>query len=208
MARFGIHSAKAFGVSMATMQPLVKRLGRNHQLAVGLWESEWLEARILAGFIADPTRVTPALMDRWCRGFDNWAVCDSTCIHLFSRTRYAWRKAGIWARRRDEFVKRAGFALLAALAVHDKRAPDRKFIDGLALVEGAADDGRNFVKKAVNWALRQIGKRNQSLNVTAVAVSRRLAASPEASARWIGTDALRELTSAAVARRLAGCAHG
>ena len=122
--------------------------------------------------------------------------------------RYAWRKAGIWARRRDEFVKRAGFALLAALAVHDKRAPDRKFIDGLALVEGAADDGRNFVKKAVNWALRQIGKRNQSLNVTAVAVSRRLAASPEASARWIGTDALRELTSAAVARRLAGCAHG
>src|SRR5688500_8103690 len=160
--------------------------------------------RVLAGFIADPSRVTPALMDRWCRDFDNWAVCDSTCIHLFSRTPHAWRKVPIWSRRQDEFVRRAGFALLAALVVHDKRASDQPFIDGLALVEAAAGDGRNFVKKAVNWALRQVGKRNQRLNVAAVSVSRRLAASPEASARWIGKDALRELTGAAVPRRLAG----
>ena len=207
MARFGIHSPKAFGVSMATMRPLVKRLGRNHDLAVGLWESEWLEARIMAGFIADPSRVTPALMDRWCRDFDNWAVCDSTCIHLFSRTPHAWQKVPIWSRRQDEFVRRAGFALLAALAVHDKHAPDARFVRGLALVKRTADDHRNFVKKAVNWALRQIGKRNQALNVRAVALSRELASSAQAAPRWIGMDALRELTSVAVSRRLAGRAQ-
>ena len=208
MARYGIRSSKAFGVSMATMRPLVKRLGRNHDLAVGLWESEWLEARILAGFIADPSRVTPALMDRWCRDFDNWAVCDSTCIHLFRRTPHAWRKVPIWSRRQDEFVRRAGFALLAALAVHDKQAPDGPFVLGLALVKRTADDKRNFVKKAVNWALRQIGKRNQALNVRAVALSRQLASSTQAAPRWIGTDALRELTSPAVSRRLAGPKRG
>ena len=207
MARYGIRSAKAFGVSMATMRPLVKKLGRNHELAVALWDSGWLEARVLAGFIADPTRISPAVMDRWCRQFDNWAVCDSTCIHLFSRTPHAWKKVAAWSRRRDEFVKRAGFALLAALAVHDKKAPDEPFLRGLKLVEGAADDDRNFVKKAVNWALRQIGKRNASLNTRAVAVARRLAASPDSSPRWIGKDALRELTSAAVAGRLSSIAR-
>jgi 3-methyladenine DNA glycosylase AlkD len=203
MARYGIRSAKAFGVSMATMGPLVKRLGRNHDLAVALWETEWLEARILAGFIGDPARVTPALMDRWCRQFDNWAVCDSTCIHLFSRAAPAWKKVAVWSRRRDEFVRRAGFALLAALAVHDKRAPDQPFERALALIEAAAHDDRNFVKKAVNWALRQIGKRNPTLNARAVAVARRLAASPDHAPRWIGKDALRELTSPAVVKRLA-----
>jgi 3-methyladenine DNA glycosylase AlkD len=207
MARYGIHSAKAFGVSMATLRPMVRRLGRNHDLAVALWDTGWLEARILAGFIADPQRITPALMDRWCRSFDNWAVCDSTCIHLFSRTPHAWRKVAVWSRRRDEFVRRAGFALLAALAVHDKRAPDQPFIDGLALVEAASGDSRNFVKKAVNWALRQIGKRNQTLNAKAVEVARRLAASHEAAPRWIGKDALRELTSASVVGRLSSRAR-
>jgi 3-methyladenine DNA glycosylase AlkD len=206
MARYGIRSAKTFGVSMATMRPLVKRLGRDHDLAVALWDSEWLEARILAGFVADPARVTPAAMDRWCRQFDNWAVCDSTCIHLFSRTPHAWKKVPAWSRRRGEFVKRAGFALLAALAVHDKKAPDAPFVRGLALVEATANDDRNFVKKAVNWALRQVGKRNQSLNARAVAVARRLAASSEPAPRWIGKDALRELTSTAVVRRLSSAA--
>ena len=204
MARYGIHSAKTFGVSMATMRPMVRRLGRNHELATALWETGWLEARILAGFVAEPKRVTPALMDHWCRGFDNWAVCDSTCIHLFSRTPHAWKKAGIWSRRQDEFVKRAGFALLAALAVHDKRASDTLFIDGLALVEAAAGDGRNFVKKAVNWALRQVGKRNQPFNAAAVSSVATAGCSPGGTARWIGKDALRELTGAAVTRRLAG----
>ncbi len=203
MARYGIRSAKAFGVSMATMRPLVKRLGRNHDLALALWDTGWLEARILAGFVADPARVSPALMDRWCRDFDNWAVCDSTCIHLFSRTAHAWRKVPLWSRRQDEFVRRAGFALLAALAVHDKRAPDAAFARGLVHVEAVSGDDRNFVKKAVNWALRQIGKRNPALHAKAVALSRRLAARPDAAPRWIGKDALRELTSPAVVRRLA-----
>lgn len=204
MARYGIRSAKAFGVSMATMRPLVARLGRDHELALALWDTGWLEARILAGFVADPARVTSALMDRWCRDFDNWAVCDSTCIHLFSRSPHAWKKVAGWSRRRDEFVKRAGFALLAALAVHDKKSPDATFERGLELVEAAADDDRNVVKKAVNWALRQIGKRNPSLNARAMTVARRLATSPDAAPRWIGKDALRELASDTVQRRLAG----
>ena len=203
MQRFGIPSARAFGVSSAIMRPMIKRLGRDHDLALALWETGWLEARMLAGFVAEPQRVTPALMDRWCRGFDNWAICDSTCIHLFSRSPNAWRKAAIWSRRQDEFVKRAGFALLAALAVHDKRRSDQPFIDGLVWVEAAAGDHRNFVKKAVNWALRQIGKRNPSLNAQSIAVARRLAAAPEPVPRWIGKDALRELTSDGVRTRLA-----
>jgi 3-methyladenine DNA glycosylase AlkD len=207
MARFGIRSEKAFGVSMATMRPLVKRLGRNHELALALWETGWLEARILAGFIDEPARVTSAQMDRWRQDFDNWAVCDSTCIHLFDRTPHAWRKVALWSRRRDEFGKRGAFALLAALAVHDKAAPDASFERALVLIEAAASDERNFVKKAVNWALRQIGKRNRPLNVAAISVARRLAASADASPRWVGKDALRELTSLAVTGRLRASAR-
>jgi 3-methyladenine DNA glycosylase AlkD len=203
MSRYGIRSAKVFGVSMATMRPLVKRLGRNHELALALWRSGWLEARILAGFVADPAQVSPVLMDQWCRDFDNWAVCDSTCIHLFARTPHAWRKVPLWSRRHDEFMRRAGFALLAALAVHDKRAPDAAFARALRCVEAASGDDRNLVRKAVNWALRQIGKRNRALHAKALALSRRLAARPDAAARWIGKDAIRELTSPAVIRRLA-----
>jgi 3-methyladenine DNA glycosylase AlkD len=190
-------------VSMATMRPLVKRLGRDHDLALALWETGWLEARILAGFIDEPARVTPAQMDRWCRDFDNWAVCDSTCLHLFSRTPHAWRKVATWSRRRHEFQRRAAFALLASLTVHDRAAPDAAFERALVLVEAAASDERNFVKKAVNWALRQVGKRNQRLNTAAVAVARRLATSSQSGPRWVGKDALRELTSDAVVRRLA-----
>ncbi len=207
MARFAISSDKVFGVSMATMRPLVKRLGRNHDLALELWETGWLEARMLASLVDEPRRVTPAQMDRWCRDFDNWAVCDSTCIHLFSRTPHAWRKVAVWSRRREEFGKRAAFALLAALTVHDKSAPDDAFEGSLVLVEAAASDERNFVKKAVNWALRQIGKRSKRLNIAAISVARRLAASPEAGPRWVGKDALRELTSAAVTQRLRASAR-
>lgn len=203
MARFAIRSDKTFGVSMTTMRPLVKRLGRNHDLALALWDTGWLEARLLASLIDEPRRVTLAQMDRWCRDFDNWAVCDSTCIHLFSRTPHAWRKVTMWSRRRGEYVKRAAFALLAALAVHDKAAPDAAFERALVLIEAAASDERHFVKKAVNWALRQIGKRSRRLDTAAVAVARRLAASKRPGPRWVGKDALRELTSAAVVRRLA-----
>jgi 3-methyladenine DNA glycosylase AlkD len=202
MARYGIPSDKAFGVPVGTMQKLAKRLGRNHELAAALWHTGWYEARMLASFVDEPACVTPAQMDRWCRDFDNWAVCDTVCFQLFDRTPHAWRKVAQWSRRRDEFVKRAAFALLASLTVHDKRADDVSFAQGLLLVERAAADERNFVKKSVNWALRSIGKRSPALNAAAVAVAQRLSASPQAAARWVGKGALRELTSPAVMRRL------
>ena len=203
MARFAIPSHKAYGVSMTTMRPLIKRLGKNHELAAALWEADRHETRILAAFIDDPALVTPTQMDRWCRDFDSWAVCDTVCFHLFDRTPRAFRTVDRWASRRDEFVKRGAFALLASLALHDKKANDEEFLRHLPLIEHAASDERNFVKKAVNWALRQIGKRNLALNAAAVIVAQRLSASSEPSARWVGKDALRELTSPVVARRLA-----
>lgn len=202
MARFGITARKAYGVSSATMAPLVKRLGRDHDVALALWETQWLEARILASFVAEPGRLTASQMDRWCRDFDNWAVCDSVCLHLFCRSPLAWRKVEVWSRRRSEFVRRAGFALLASLAVHDKGAEDGRFLRLLPLIEATARDERNFVRKAVNWALRQIGKRNLALNAAAVVVAGRLASAADASSRWVGKDAWRELTSESTLRRL------
>ena len=187
---------------MQTMRPLVKRLRRNHEQALELWDTGWLEARILASLVDEPARVTPRQMDQWASGFDNWAVCDSVCFHLFDRTRYAWKKIPVWAKRKPEFVKRAAFATLAGLAVHDKETEDRAFVSLLPLIVDAAADERNFVKKAVNWSLRQIGKRNAALNAKAVAVAVRLAESDVRSARWIGKDALRELSSAAVRSRI------
>lgn len=202
MARFCIRAPKVFGVSMATMRPLVRRLGRDHALAQALWRTGWFEARILASFVDEPARVTPPQMERWVRRFDNWAVCDSVCLHLFTRAPAAWDKAREWSGRDDEFIKRAGFAMMAGLAVHDKSAPDAEFRRLLPLIERGASDDRNFVKKAVNWALRQIGKRNASLNRDAVRVAARLAARADRSSRWVGKDALRELTSDAVQARL------
>ncbi len=201
--RYGIHTDKAFGVPVGKIQQLAKRLGRNHELAAALWDTGWYEARMLAGFIDEPERVTAAQMDRWCRDFDNWGIVDTVCFHLFDRTPHAWRKVEQWARRREEFVKRTAFALLWSLTVHDKQAGDEPFLKGLVLVERAATDERHFVKKAVNMALRAIGKRNSVLHAAAVATAKRLSASPNAAARWVGKDALRELTSASVARRLA-----
>ena len=157
---------------------------------------------MVAAFVDQPERVTPAQMDRWCRDFDNWGICDTVCFHLFDRTPHAFGKVAQWARSRDEFVKRGAFALLACLALHDKRANDEWFAESLPLVESAASDDRNFVKKGVSWALRAIGRRSPELNTSAVAVAQRLAASPEAAARWIGKGALRELKSFAVTRKL------
>lgn len=202
MARYALPSDKAFGVSVATLHGMARKLGRNHELAAELWRSGWHEARMLACLVDDPALVTPAQMDQWAADFDNWGICDTACFHLFDRTPHAWKKVAQWSRRREEFVKRAGFALLASLVVHDKKAGDQPYLEGLRLIERAATDERNFVKKAVNWALRCIGKRGATLNAAAVDVSRRLAASPDAASRWIGKDALRELTSAAVMRRL------
>ena len=204
MARYGIvvKRDQVFGVSMSAMRGLIKRLGRDHALAAALWRTGWYEARILAAFIDEPARVTPAQMDRWARAFDNWAICDGCCFHLFDRTPHAWTKIEAWAGRDEEFVRRAAFALLASVSVHDKSCPDPAFLRGLALCEAGATDPRNFVRKAVNWALRSIGKRSLSLHGPALTLARRLAASADRTARWIGTDAVRELASPAVVARL------
>lgn len=191
--RNGIHTTKAYGVTMAEMKAIAKRLGKDHDLAAALWESGWYEARMLASLVDDPKAVTPAQMDRWCKDFDNWALCDTVCFHLFDRTEHAFRKVAAWSKRRAEFEKRAAFALLASLALHRKVAPDDVYLDGLVLVEVAATDPRNFVKKAVNWALRAIGKRNPALRAAALKVAARLAAAEDSAARWVGKGALREL---------------
>lgn len=194
MARYAITSDRIFGVSVSALRRLAKELGPDHELADALWATGWHEAKMLAAFVAEPARVTPAQMDRWARDFDNWAICDTVCFHLFDRTPHAFGKVASWSRRRAEFVRRAAFALLASLALHDKRTGDAPFARSLALVECAADDERNFVKKAVSWALRAIGRRNAKLNAAAIRVAQRLAASPRAAARWVGRDALRELS--------------
>jgi 3-methyladenine DNA glycosylase AlkD len=203
MARYAIPSDKAFGVSVSNIQVLGKQLGRDHELAAALWKTGWYEARMLASYVDDPERVTPAQMDQWCRDFDSWGICDTVCFVLFDRTPHAWRKVEQWANRREEFVKRAAFALLWGLTVHDKTAGDEMFTRALQLVERAAKDERHFVKKAVNMALRSIGKRNAALNAVAVATAQRLAGSQNDAARWVGKDALRELTSAKVTSRFA-----
>lgn len=194
MARYAIVAPKVYGVSVSDIRALGKRIGRDPKLADALWKTGWYEARMLAAFVADPARITPAQMDRWARDFDNWAICDTMCFHLFDKSPHAWRKIAQWSRRKEEFVKRAAFALLASVALHDKAAPAVRFRAALPLVERAAADDRNFVRKGVSWALRGIGRRNAALRAPAVAVARRLAGSEAPGARWVGKDALRELT--------------
>jgi 3-methyladenine DNA glycosylase AlkD len=201
--RYAIHAPKSFGVSVGAIQQLAKRLGRDHELAAALWETGWYEARMLAAYIEDPARVTSAQMDRWARDFDNWGICDTQSFVLFGRTPHAWRKVEQWSGRRAEFVKRAAFATLATLALRDKSAGDEPFLRSLRLVERAATDDRNFVRKGVSWALRAIGERNQALNTAALQTARRLARSDAAAAQWVGKDALKQLASPAVRRRLA-----
>jgi 3-methyladenine DNA glycosylase AlkD len=203
LTRYGITAPKAFGVSVGTIQQLGKKLGRDHELAAALWDTGWYEARLLTAYVDDPGQVTSAQMDRWARDFDNWGVCDTLCFALFDRAPHAWRKVEPWSKRREEFVKRAAFALVASLALHDKKAGDRQFLATLPLIARGASDDRNFVKKGVSWALRVVGRRNRALNEAAVEVARRLAESSEASARWVGKDGLKELTSPAVRRKLA-----
>ncbi|MCX6995558.1 MAG: DNA alkylation repair protein [Kiritimatiellaeota bacterium] len=194
MARYGIRSKNMLGVSMPAMRQLARRIGRDHDLAQELWASGILEARILAGLMDQPARVTAGQMERWARAFDSWAVCDQVCSNLFDKTPLAWIKAVAWAGRRAEFVKRAGFVLMAALAVHDKQAADAAFRPFFRLMVREATDERNFVKKAVNWALRQVGKRNPALRRTAMQTARRIRQLDSRAARWIAADALRELS--------------
>lgn len=207
MARFGILTKKAFGVSSADLKEIAKRARKEaedrHALAAELWATGIHDARIAAVHIDDPKQVTAEQMDTWVRDFDNWAITDSTCGHLFCRSPFAYEKAYEWSGREEEFIKRAGIVMMAWLAVHDKRAEDEKIAVFLPVLEQMADDERNFVKKAVNWSLRQIGKRSRYLNGRAIETAERIRLRGTKPARWIASDALRELKGDAVVQRLA-----
>jgi len=193
MARFGINPKNTYGVSLPVLRKMARELGMDHQLAMELWATGVHEARILASLIDISQDVTVTQMESWVKDFDSWDVCDQCCSNLFSRTEYAYEMASKWSSREEEFVKRAGFALVAALAWHDKQAPDSKFLRFLPAIRREAVDERNFVRKAVNWALRQIGKRNPALRNEAVRTARQIQKMNSKSARWIASDALREL---------------
>jgi 3-methyladenine DNA glycosylase AlkD len=202
MARYGIRPRKAYGVRIPVLRNLAREIGVDHQLARRLFSSGVHEARILASMIDDPERVTEAQMERWVRAFDSWDVCDQCCLNLFRRTRLAYTKAVEWGAREEEFVKRAAFALMATLAVHDKDAPDGAFMRFLSVIRGQATDERDYVRKAVNWALRQIGKRDLALNHAAIRTAEEIGRIDSKAARWIASDALKELRSEKVQRRL------
>jgi 3-methyladenine DNA glycosylase AlkD len=202
MARFGITTTGALGgIPVPYLRDLAGRAGREHALAKRLWASGIHEARLLASMVDVPAEVTEDQMEAWASEFDSWDVVDQSCSNLFDRTPFAHAKAAEWAGREEEFVKRAGFALMAALAVHDKRAPDEALVAFFPMIEREAWDGRNFVKKAVNWALRQIGKRNPLLNEAAIKTAQQIQKLDSRSARWTAADALRELTSETVRQR-------
>jgi 3-methyladenine DNA glycosylase AlkD len=194
MARYAIPSEHALGVAMKDIKALGKQLGRNHELALQLWETGIYEARMLVSFVGDPAAITAGEMERWTRQFDNWALCDTLCFNLFDRSPHAWKVVPKWSGDKQEFVKRTGFALLWSLSLHDKRAEDAKFLDGLRLIEREAGDDRNFVTKAIAMALKATGKRNPRLKTAALDVARRLESSSSPAAKRIGRDALRELT--------------
>lgn len=192
--RYGIHTDHAIGVAMADLLKLAKHLGTDHELALALWNHGLYEARMLACLVDDAAMVTPEQMDRWCADFDNWGICDTACFKLFDRAPEAWDKVQAWARRDPEFERRAAYALLASLALHRKDEADAPFLDGLALIEQASHDDRNFVRKAVSWALRAIGlRRSPTLQRATLQLAKKLAASGDRSQRWIGKDALRAL---------------
>lgn len=215
MARYGINVENAFGVSVVELRKIAKRLGTDHALALALWATRNHEARLLACFVDDPAKVTAAQTEAWARDFDSWDLCDQATTSLFDRTKHGWAKAAEWSERDEEWVKRAGFSLMAGLAMHDKKADDRAFKKLLPLIQRGAPDERNFVKKAVNWALRNIGKRNLALHEAAIACAEKIRAAANEraggerggdakarAARWVATDALRELTSAKTRARV------
>jgi 3-methyladenine DNA glycosylase AlkD len=202
MARFAIRAKVCYGVAKPSLDELARKIGKNHPLALELWKTEIHDARILAGMVDNPAQVTSTQMDHWVRDFDNWDVCDGTCCHLFVFAKPVWAKAFQWSGQKHEFQKRAGFALAAYLAYRDKTAPDNDFKKFLKIIEREAWDERNFVRKAVNWALRNIGKRNRHLNRAAIACAKKLLKSEVSVTRWIASDALRELQGEAVQERL------
>ncbi len=204
MSHFGIETSRALGVSIPQLREIAKKTGRSHELAQQLWKTGIHEARILAGMIDDPVKVTDDQMEKWAKEFDSWDIVDGTCGNLFDKTPFAARKAHEWSVRPEAYVKRAGFVLMAELAVHDKKAADRTFLEFLPVIVRESSDERNFVKKAINWALRQIGKRNIALNEAAVGTGKAIQKLDSRPARWIATDALRELTSPQVQARFKG----
>jgi 3-methyladenine DNA glycosylase AlkD len=198
MARFGISSNKTFGVSIPEVRRIAKKAGKNHSLALALWKSGYHEARIMASLIDEPENVTPEQMDRWTNDFDSWDVCDQCCSNLFDKTPYAYDKIKKWSCSKKEFVKRAAFALLAVMAVHDKKAGDDVFVKFFPLIKRESTDGRNFVRKAVNWALRSIGKRTESLRKKVIKLSKEIYKADSKTAKWIASDAIKELESSKI----------
>lgn len=202
MAKYGIVVEKRLGVAVPDMRQLARELGRDHKLALDLWRIGVAEARIVAGMVADPAKLTEEQMEEWVKGIDSWDVCDQVCMNLFEKNQLAWKKIIDWSKREEEFVKRTAFSLIACLAWHDRKASDEKFIELLPTIIREATDERNFVRKAVNWALRNIGKRNLSLNRAALAAAKEIKQLDSKAARWIAADAIRELESDAVQSRL------
>ena len=204
MAKFGMAVEQRLGVSVPDMRKMAKELGKDHKLALELWQTGIAEAKIVAALVDDPEKLTEEQMEDWVKDFNSWDVCDQVCMNLFDKSPLAWKIIIDWSERSEEFVKRAAFALIACLAWHDKETEDERFIELLPIIVRCADDNRNFVKKAVNWALRHIGKRNLNLNRMAINTAREIQGIDSKAARWIASNAIRELESEAVQRRLKG----
>jgi 3-methyladenine DNA glycosylase AlkD len=202
MARYGITATKVYGVTIPKLRELARGIGRDHELAGKLCDVDSRETRILAGMVAEPGKATEEEIDRWVGDFDSWEVCDQCCMNLIEKTGFAYEKAVEWSSHEEEFVRRAGFVMMARLAVSDKQADDKRFIAFLPLIKRRADDERNFVKKAVNWAIRQIGKRDMNLNRLSIRTAEDIQRMDSKAARWVAADALRELRSDAVQKRL------
>lgn len=202
MARYGIVVEKRLGVSVPELRKMAKELGKDHKIALNLWKTGIPDAQILAGMVDEPEKITEKQMEDWVTDINSWDVCDQLCANLFEKTPLAWKKIHDWSKREEEFVKRTAYALIACLAWHDKEADDMKFIILLPVIEFGATDERNFVKKAVNWALRNIGKRNRRLNKAAIDTARKVGRINSKAARWVASDAIRELNSTPVKKRL------
>ena len=202
MAKYGMAVERRLGVSVPDMRKLAKEIGKDHKLALDLWRTGIAEARIVAGMVGDPAKLTEEQMEDWVKDIDSWDVCDQVCMNLFEKNQLAWKKIIDWSEREEEFVKRTAFSLIACLAWHDKKASDEKFIELLPVIIREATDERNFVKKAVNWALRNIGKRNLKLNKAAINTAKEIKRLDSKTARWVASDTLRELESDAIQSRL------
>jgi 3-methyladenine DNA glycosylase AlkD len=202
MARYGINPRNNLGVSIYKLRPIAKEIGKDHELAIKLWNSDIHDARLLACFIDDPNKITSEQMDLWANDFDSWDICDQVCTSLFDINPLAWTKVFEWAKRDEDFVKRGAFALIAGLSVHNKKASDEKFERFFPIIKNHSTDNRNYVKKSVNWALRNIGKRNLRLNKKAIELSKDILKIDSSTAKWIARNALKELTSIKIQNRL------